>query len=280
MGNKTKNKSKAAAPKDIAALNSAEAAAGVAATDASVAPATGKTETAKREPLNLDAKAENLGEFVKNSFNDYATIEKVEDFQAESTVVLNRKGKVAIVVIDSVEGNKVSFKETTLSKNVETIAFKDITEAYQLGSIARVNIKGDYSADLWKLVKACNAATDKTCKIGAILTDEEGLKSSENGKKMQQRVVDHFKEKFGVEVTLRFSKTAGKVQGRDGAGFAILAQNPDETKMTQLFKQGSHHYSKRKLFEIEPVGETDFNIVEECDKELKDMLAEVASMDK
>ena len=269
---------------DLAALNAAESMEGITPTDSSIAePKAGKaakTATPK-VPLDLKAQAGNLGEFVKNSFNDYAKVEAASELQATNTIIYEKDGDVKVAIIDSIEGDVINVKPNSLSKasEIEAIGFADFTEVFHVKSISKLSIKGDHTKEIWNLIKTSNASVDPTTRIGGVFVDA-AAKTSENGKKFQANIVDYFKTKLGITVQLRFSNTAGKVQGRDAEGFAILAKNPDESISTELFRSGAHHYSKVKMFEIEPKGDTDFEIVAEGDDKLKAMIVEVAELSK
>lgn len=265
---------------DLEALETAEGSEeGAEQTDVSVGDAA--EEEGSKEPLDLDGQYENLDDFVHRSFNDYSSVSDIPALGEEvgKTIIIGtKKDGVRLAIIDSVDGNKLNIKPSTLSEEVETVKSPDPSKIFVINSTSQVNLKGDYKSDLWKLMKATNEGTDASCRIGAVLLSDDSLKSSEQGKELQEKVQNYFKNEFGIEVQTRWSNTAGKVQGSDSEGFVILAKNPAQDKMTELFRAGSYHHNKRQLFELELKGDSDFNIATDCDTELKEMIEEVAAI--
>jgi hypothetical protein len=235
--------------------------------------------TSKKAPLNLNDFAGKEEEFLNEHVNDYDVV-KSSELEDNDVVVVNlgtsKEPNVQIVCVSEVKGKTVELKDSILGKPTGKTTAKTLLRINNPG--ARTNFKGEYKAQLWKIMRKITATTDETCRIGGFLVEDESYKTSEEGKKLQDKVTDYFKEKFGIEVALRYSKKCGAKHDSDSPGFNILAKNPNSSIQTELFRQGSHHYSKLPLYTIVPDGDEKIK-VSGGDEKWETMFKEVSELE-
>ena len=128
---------------------------------------------------------------------------------------------------------------------------------------------------LYNAVRDINAQPDGSARIGTVLIDDDSITDKNDaGKKVVADIKKLFHDKFGIDVSVSYNKTAGKIHKSDSAGFNILADNVHPEKGAKLFVQGSHHYRNRVLFNFAVEGGEVIETVA-GDAELVAMLEEI-----
>lgn len=220
-------------------------------------------ETAK-EPkkqiiVNLDEKFDTLAEFVHDRVNNYSAVAKFADLRSGCTVVFGRKingvKSVLVKIVESVAENGFVYKDTVTAVAGVDYQPDSLENIFIIESTAKINFKGEGEIEkaemkaLYNAVRDINAQPDGSARIGTVLIEDDTITDKNDaGKKVVADIKKIFHEKFGIDVSVRYNKTAGKIHKSDSAGFNILVNNVHPEKGAKLFVPGSHHYRNRTLF--------------------------------
>jgi hypothetical protein len=247
-------------------------------------------EEAPKEPkkeiiVNLDEKFDTLAEFVHERVNNYSPVTKFADLRSGCTIIFGREvggvKSVLVKIVESVADNGFVYKDTVTAVAGVDYQPDSLENIFIIENPAKINFKGEGEIEkaemkaLYNAVRDINAQPDGSARIGTVLIDDDSITDKNDaGKKVVADIKKLFHDKFGIDVSVRYNKTAGKIHKSDSAGFNILADNVHPEKGAKLFVPGSHHYRNRVLFNFAVEGGEVIETVA-GDAELVAMLEEI-----
>lgn len=249
----------------------------------------GAAEVTTKEPFvfDINSKFETIEEFMADTVNASTKVENITELQPNQVIVVARtikKEKVVLVkMVETVQEDHITYKDNIVSEIAEEYHPQTGDTIFVIESSSKTNFAGrepqfkPEANALYALVQEVVTRPDLTCRIGGVFFEDEAFAKTPAAKQLETEIIQKFKNEFGIDVKLQFSKNAGKVQKVEGPGLAILAQNKKQSVPTDLFKAGSHHYRRRTMYAYQ-IEDDKLVLVNEGDNELKTMLKEAASV--
>jgi hypothetical protein len=247
-------------------------------------------DEAPKEPkkeiiVNLDEKFDTLSEFVHERVNNYSPVTKLSDLRSGCTIVFGREvdgvKSVLVKIVESVAEDGFVYKDTITGVTGVDYQPDSLDNIFIIESTAKINFKGEGEIEkaemkaLYNAVRDINAQPDGSARIGTVLIEGDTITDKNDaGKKVVADIKKIFHDNYGIDVSVRYNKTAGKIHKSDSAGFNILVNNAHPEKGAKLFVPGSHHYRNRTLFNYS-VEEGEVIETVAGDEELVAMLEEI-----